>query len=459
MCSQLVTIWISVALAACSVKPATFTPDDSQIATQPDSIPQRTVTVTHSGTGGGTVTSANGLACGTTCSVTVADGTTVELTAIADTTSMFTGWSGASCAGTAGCTIVVTSDTAVDASFDQSRLTIVRSGHGAGTVVSSPPGIDCGSQCSAVFAPDTKVTLTAAADAVSAFTGWSGACSGTGSCVVTFAAAQTVMADFACTGTTTLTYANSIQTFPVPVCAAQITVDAYGAQGGHGAALSGGLGARITGTFAITGMLKVLVGGMGDSVANGTGGGGGGTFVYMNENDASPLIAAGGGGGISSNGGNCTAGPGSATVVPSTSSLGAGNATGGANGTGGGGGTMTGSPTIPGTGGGGAGWTGDGANGTVAAAGGGGKAPRNTGAGGVLGVGGGNGGFGGGGASAATSGACGGGGGYNGGGGGNGWNGSAWGCGGGGGSFNGGTLPSNMEGVRAGNGQVTFTWQ
>ena len=56
------------------------------------------------------------------------------------------------------------------------------SGSGNGTVTSDPPGIDCGATCAAVFDEGTLVTLTPAPDADSAFTGWTGACTGTGPC-------------------------------------------------------------------------------------------------------------------------------------------------------------------------------------------------------------------------------------------------------------------------------------
>ncbi|MGD2271321.1 MAG: hypothetical protein PVI06_13030, partial [Desulfobacterales bacterium] len=43
---------------------------------------------------------------------------------------------------------------------------------GGGTVTSSPTGIDCGADCIEDYAEDTPVTLTAAADSGSVFTGW-----------------------------------------------------------------------------------------------------------------------------------------------------------------------------------------------------------------------------------------------------------------------------------------------
>jgi len=76
-------------------------------------------------------------------------------------------------------------------------LTVVRSGNGSGGVTSSPAGIDCGAACSASYTTGTVVTLTAAPAAGSTFSGWSGACSGTGSCLVSMNAATSVTATFA----------------------------------------------------------------------------------------------------------------------------------------------------------------------------------------------------------------------------------------------------------------------
>ncbi|HYC36469.1 MAG TPA: DUF4214 domain-containing protein [Usitatibacter sp.] len=73
------------------------------------------------------------------------------------------------------------------------------SGTGTGTVTSSPAGIACGPTCaatSAAFNEGATVTLTAVADAGSLFSGWSGACSGTGACQVAMTSARSVTATF-----------------------------------------------------------------------------------------------------------------------------------------------------------------------------------------------------------------------------------------------------------------------
>jgi hypothetical protein len=75
-------------------------------------------------------------------------------------------------------------------------LTVTKAGTGTGTVTSSPAGISCGSDCSESYASGTSVTLAAAPSAGSTFAGWSGACTGTGSCAVTMSAARSVTATF-----------------------------------------------------------------------------------------------------------------------------------------------------------------------------------------------------------------------------------------------------------------------
>jgi uncharacterized repeat protein (TIGR02543 family) len=152
-------------------------------------------------TGSGTITSAPaGINCGTTCSASYANGTSVTLTAMPATGYSFAGWSGA-CRGTGTtCTVSMTRSRRVSATFKQnvvSYYTLTVSKSGAGSIASAPSGIDCGTACSASYANDTSVTLTASAASGYSFAGWSGACSGTGTtCTVAMTAARSVTATF-----------------------------------------------------------------------------------------------------------------------------------------------------------------------------------------------------------------------------------------------------------------------
>ena len=77
------------------------------------------------------------------------------------------------------------------------RLNVGNVGSGTGTVTSSPAGISCGSICSRDFTDGTTVTLTATPGMGSGFSGWSGACTGTSTCVVVMNQAESVTATFA----------------------------------------------------------------------------------------------------------------------------------------------------------------------------------------------------------------------------------------------------------------------
>jgi hypothetical protein len=68
---------------------------------------------------------------------------------------------------------------------------------GSGTVTSTPAGIACGSTCSFTVPAGSQVTLAAAAASGSQFSGWTGPCTGTGSCSVTVNGDVTIGATFA----------------------------------------------------------------------------------------------------------------------------------------------------------------------------------------------------------------------------------------------------------------------
>ncbi len=75
-------------------------------------------------------------------------------------------------------------------------LSVTKAGGGDGLVTSSPALIDCGDFCKALVEEGSSITLTAAADEDSIFTGWSGACSGFGDCALTIDSNKSVTATF-----------------------------------------------------------------------------------------------------------------------------------------------------------------------------------------------------------------------------------------------------------------------
>ena len=180
---------------------------------------------------GDVISNPAGIKCGnfvnplnpfTLCSATFAPGTMVILSASPASGSTFTGWGGA-CSGTGAvrCSVTMNAAESVTATFTliaPVTLSVTKAGTGAGTVLSSPPGINCGTTCSGSFGAGTIVQLIAASDANSTFTGWGGACSGTAECSVTMNAAESVTATF-----------NSMPEFSLTPASASLT-ESHGAQ-------------------------------------------------------------------------------------------------------------------------------------------------------------------------------------------------------------------------------------
>ncbi len=76
-------------------------------------------------------------------------------------------------------------------------LTVNKAGTGAGTVTSSPIGINCGNDCSESFKQGTVVELTPTPDSQSTFYGWtSGGCNGAGICFLNLNTNSFVTATF-----------------------------------------------------------------------------------------------------------------------------------------------------------------------------------------------------------------------------------------------------------------------
>lgn len=171
------------------------------------------ISVELDGAGGGHVTSSPaGIDCtkvasnnladvGTgACSMVVANGTAVTLTATADATSNFMGYGGSVCHGTS-CTLTASAAAKIFVDFESKtpstvQHTLTVNVTGSGTVASQPAAIACPGTCAAPFAQGSAVVLVATPAAGATFTGWTGACTGTADCSVTMAADATVGATF-----------------------------------------------------------------------------------------------------------------------------------------------------------------------------------------------------------------------------------------------------------------------
>jgi len=197
-------------------KPATFgaksasltinggPPTATMTGTGQDSL---VLTVAKTGAGSGTVTDGAGsIDCGTTCSAHYTRSTNdpvVTLTATPNATSVFAGWTGASCPGTGTCTVTLSAATTVTAQFNlmQATLNVNLRALGsalAGTITSSPAGIRCsatGGICTttASFNLGSTVTLTVGGAAAStALSSWQPtSCKGS-TCSVVMTSSQTV---------------------------------------------------------------------------------------------------------------------------------------------------------------------------------------------------------------------------------------------------------------------------
>ena len=161
--------------------------------------------VSRAGTGLGKVQSSpGGILCLSNCSETTAsfkEGVKVVLKQTPAKHFHFVEWLG-DCTGSGACEPTMGEDHEVQAKFAEDPkhlLTLTKSGGGQGTVKSSVAGINCGAVCSqmaSAYYQGEVVELTVVPGKGSAFGGWSGACSGTGTCTVTMSAAKEVTAEF-----------------------------------------------------------------------------------------------------------------------------------------------------------------------------------------------------------------------------------------------------------------------
>jgi uncharacterized repeat protein (TIGR02543 family) len=125
----------------------------------------------------------------------------VALTATPGSGSVFRGWGGACAAAGAArtCNVTVNGAMNVSANFATSLVLSAKTSGGAGLVVSTPAGLNCGSggnACNVTVLPGSLYSISATPAAGYRFVGWSGGCSGTGLCNVIVNASTTVQANF-----------------------------------------------------------------------------------------------------------------------------------------------------------------------------------------------------------------------------------------------------------------------
>jgi Divergent InlB B-repeat domain len=159
------------------------------------------ISVSLNGSGSGRVTGGGGIDCPGSCYASLVAGTVVELGATPDPGSAFDEWGGA-CSGSGDCSVTISEGVATSVSAGFSRVrpstqSLAVSIIGKGRVSSAPAGIDCNQPCAASFPTDSSVTLSATAFPGWTFAGWSGACTGTGSCALTMGDSRAVTATFA----------------------------------------------------------------------------------------------------------------------------------------------------------------------------------------------------------------------------------------------------------------------
>jgi hypothetical protein len=184
----------------------------------------RVLDIAGAGTGNGFVsTYPPGMDCGhhldhqSLCELEFTDGQSVIVKADPyPASSTFAGFSGSGCSGTGDCTVTMSADRSVTASFGgpaatRTDLTVTATGGGRGFVHSAPGGINCsplpGSDCMEGFGADafsngSQLVLTAYPQQGDAFVGFSGGgCSGTDPCRLTMDQARAVTATFDAAGT------------------------------------------------------------------------------------------------------------------------------------------------------------------------------------------------------------------------------------------------------------------
>ncbi len=154
--------------------------------------------------GGQVVSSPAGILCSdkskSVCEHAFSRGQSVTLTSSAPEHHSFQGWDGA-CTGSGPCTVTMDDAKRVTAMFVSSKKTLRVTGVGRGKVTGTEfectiHGHEATGTCGHDYTATTTVVLSAIVTPPSRFTGWSGDCSGTGTCTVEVSMTRNVFAKF-----------------------------------------------------------------------------------------------------------------------------------------------------------------------------------------------------------------------------------------------------------------------
>ncbi|MFZ3137525.1 MAG: DUF1566 domain-containing protein [Thermodesulfovibrionales bacterium] len=140
-----------------------------------DSVHSYALIVNKSGTGSGTVTSnPAGISCGNSCSASFTSNLQVILTAIPDSGSTFSSWSGCNTATETTCYVTMNANKTVTATFPlkppQYALSLSKSGNGSVKVDDTVHALPWSGQ----FASGTNIQIEAVPDSGWSFTNWTG---------------------------------------------------------------------------------------------------------------------------------------------------------------------------------------------------------------------------------------------------------------------------------------------
>ena len=169
--------------------------DEQQCSVNKACVPKPRLTVVVSGAGS-VVSTPSVLSCPGVCQSHFSAGSVVTLVASADTRARFGEWGGCDAVDATACTVTVTEDRTIRASFVD-RVSLRVQLEGQGTVTSTPTGIDCGDTCVADFDKSMPVTLSADPASSWRFDGWTGAgCGRDGTCALVLEADAVLDANF-----------------------------------------------------------------------------------------------------------------------------------------------------------------------------------------------------------------------------------------------------------------------